>query len=413
MAIKILKSEQVKKLSYNDKKKSLNDGGGLRIVAKKDGRKVWLFKYSFNGKQKDTTLGTFPKVSLAMARTKANEFTNYLEKGEDPLEIKKNKKIEVKHEKLKKIQTIEKITDRYFEIKQHNENLADITIKKLQERIQNHIYPYLSNKKDTSIHDINYDELVKCLSKLENDGKLHSLARIKNLVVSILKYAYTENIINDVETFTKLDMKKFKKQKKSDIRNNPTFTKKEDIKKLYNEILKYNGNKITFYATLFSIHTIQRQGTIITAEWNDIDLDKKIWTIPSSKMKMKRNHILPLSDYIVKLLKELYKITGKRKYIFPNSKDFKHMSNNTVRLALRRMGFTNNEQTPHGFRAMFKTICTENQEQYNLKREYVELVLAHKIYISSSEEQYDRSYNIEDMRYILNWWSNYLENLLD
>jgi integrase len=128
-------------------------------------------------------------------------------------------------------------------------------------------------------------------------------------------------------------------------------------------------------------------------------------------MKGKETHYLPLSNDIINYLKELYLITGTNEYLFPNQQyKNKCMSENTVNNAIRKMGFTNEQQTAHGMRAIFKTVCKENQEKYNLNNEFVEMVLAHKT-AGKVENAYIRAKNIEDKRKIVNWWSEYLENL--
>jgi integrase len=246
---------------------------------------------------------------------------------------------------------------------------------------------------------------------LEKVNKLETLSRIKRALVGIFKFAYTEGIIKDTEIFGKLELKTFKIQK--DIKQNPTLTEQSDIKNLYNSILSYKFGIITKYALLLTIHTAQRQGAIITAKWIDIDFDNKIWCIPSDNMKMKKEHNLPLSDEMIDYLKELYSLTGTGKYLFPNQQHSnRHMSENTVNNAIRKMGFSKEEQTAHGLRAMFKTICKENQEKHNLNNEFVEMVLAHKT-AGAVEQTYNRAKNIEDMRKIVSWWSEYLENLKD
>jgi integrase len=128
-------------------------------------------------------------------------------------------------------------------------------------------------------------------------------------------------------------------------------------------------------------------------------------------MKMKKEHILPLSDTLVEMLKELKEIGISDNYLFPNTQHLNtHMSNNTVNHALRKMGFTKEEQTAHGMRAMFKTVCKENQEEHNLKNEFVERVLAHKT-AGNVEEAYNRADNLKEMRFIVNWYSDYLDEL--
>lgn len=413
MAINILKAEQVKALSYTDAKKSLNDGGGLRIIVKPDNRKIWEFKYTFDGTRRVTSFGTYPNISLAGARAKAKEFREQIEKNINPIENNKEKRQKQKEEQLKKEHTIEKIVNDYLKLKQHNKKLKDITIAKAKGRLENHFYNELKPYKNkTVIHDITFNKVVAFLKKIEDENKLETLFRVKILIIEVFKYAYTEGIIKDTEIFGKLELKNFKTQSKADRRNNPTLTKQDDIKKLYSEILNYKFGVLTKYALLMSIHTAQRQGSIITAKWCDINLDDKVWIIPATQMKMKKEHILPLSDTLVEMLKELKEMGVSNNYLFPNSQHLNtHMSNNTLNHAIRKMGFVKEEQTAHGMRAMFKTVCKEHQEEHNLKNEFVERVLAHKT-AGNVEEAYNRAENLTEMRFIVNWWSDYLDNLI-
>ena len=130
-------------------------------------------------------------------------------------------------------------------------------------------------------------------------------------------------------------------------------------------------------------------------------------------MKVKKEHNLPLSSQMIDYLKELYLLTGTNQYLFPNQQyKNKYMSENTVNNAIRKMEFTKDQQTAHGLRAMFKTVCKENQTKHNLNNEFVERILAHKTE-GAVEGAYNRAKNIEDKRKIVNWWSDYLENLKD
>lgn len=438
MAIEILKAEQVKCLTYKTKEEiahnksvyeleetpkekqkiyliqnSLNDGGGLRLVAKTSIKTIWEYKYTFKGNRKETSFGTFPKVSLANARKKAKEFRRIIEEGNDPIKLNQDVLKNKKSEKEKEKHTIGNIANKYLDKKQHNKNLKDITIRKAQSRLENHFYKYLPHKEKTNIHKISYDKIIAMLEILEADNKLETLTRVKMLIVEVYKYAYTESIIKNTEIFAKLELKSFKIQHKVNVRNNPTLTSTEDIKRLYNAMLNYSYSLYTKYALLFSIHTAQRQGSIISAKWNDIDFDNKVWNIPAEQMKMKKSHTVPLSSEVVGFLEELHNLTGAEVYLFPNSQhQNKHMSNNTVNTALRRMGFTKEEQTAHGLRAMFKTVCKNNQSEHKLGNEFVEMVLAHQT-MGKVEEAYNRAENLKEKRIITNWWSGYLESLKD
>lgn len=185
----ILKAEEVKALKFSNdgNKNSLNDGAGLRIVVKHDNTKVWKFIYTFKGIRKDTSLGTFPKVSLSGARIKAKEFRELIENNIDPLENKKQQKEIQKETKKQKQHQINIIIDRYFEVTQHNKGLAESTVIKTKERLKNHFYLHLKEKEKTIIHNISFDDIVKALQILEKDNKLETLSRIKRVIVNVFK----------------------------------------------------------------------------------------------------------------------------------------------------------------------------------------------------------------------------------
>ena len=413
-----LNDTQLKNVKPREKDYTLSDGNGLQLLIKATGTKLWEIYYlsPITLKRRKTSLGNYPNVTLSNARKKRQEYLNLLVNNIDPIEHFKKIKNDIKEEQSRKKNTIELVANEYLETKKHNKKLKDITIQKAKSRLKTHLYEYLPKKENEAIHSITFKRVIEILKKLEEENKLETLSRVKILLIEIFKYAYVSDIIKDTELFGKLELYNFKSKTKQDTKNNPTLTSEEDIKRLYNDILNYDNNLITKYLMIFTIHTAQRQGSIITAKWCNIDFDKKLWIIPSEQMKMKKEHLLPLSDVLVKYLKELYNLTGDNNYLFPNSQigstrnKYPHISNNTVTKALRLMNYTSEQQTAHGFRAMFKTVCKEHQEEHNLKNEFVEMVLAHQTN-GKVEEAYNRANNVGDMRKIVNWWSEYLENL--
>jgi len=418
-----LSDKKVSSAKPKDKNYTLADGHGLQLLIKTNGSKLWEFIYKspITHKRRKAGLGSYPKLKLIEAREKRTEYQTLINSAIDPIDHFKKIKDEAKEQDKNKIYTIEKVSNDFFELEKNNKGLKEDTIKLSKSRLNNHLFTYLPKKEKTHIKDITYNDTVKALEKLEKINKLETLSRVKLIIIKVFKYAYTESIIKDTELFSKLELKTFKL--KTTVKNNPTLTKKEDIKKLYEDMLFYKNSIIVRYLLIFSIHTAQRQGSIITAKWCDIDFDKKLWVIPRENMKMKKEHTLPLSNITIKYLKELLKVTGNNEYLFPNSQinktrnKYPHISNNTVTNALRVMGYTKEQQTAHGLRAMFKTVCKENQEKVIdennhkiLENEFVEKVLAHKT-DGTVEGAYNRANNIEDMRKVVNWWSSYLEDL--
>ena len=408
-----LNATKLKYLKNEDKNFTLNDGDGLQLLVKNNGKKLWEFRYTspITKKRKKTSLGAYPRISLANARKKKDELILLLIQNIDPIEQKLEEKKERIIEEEKTIYTIEFILEKYFVLKQHNKNIKDTTMDKARARIQNHVFAHLDKKGKTSIFDITFELMVKILEKLERAEKLETLDRVKKIMIEIFKYAYTENIIKEIELFAKLELKTFKKLSKADIKNHPTITDTNTIAKLLKDMKVYNGEMYTRYALLTSIYTAQRQGSIISAQWSDIDFKNNLWVIPASSMKMKREHILPLSTQMITILKDLYQYSGTNKYLFPNTQHKNsHMSNNTVNSALRTMKYPKELIVAHGFRAMFSTICNEHISEHNISYEFIEKALSHqeKDHI---REIYNRAKNLKELKTLMQWYADFLDGL--
>ena len=414
MSLNILKDITIKQAKPKDNDYSLNDGEGLILYVSMDGVKRWIFRYTFNSKRKKSTFGTYPSINLTSARAKRDQYLALLANGIDPNEKTKQIKEDVKKVEAKKVNprtTVKFIFDRYLELKQHNERLKEITTDKATSRLELHFYKYLPQQHATQINDLTYEMIITLLKILENENKLETLGRVKNLIIGVLKYAYAENILDNAELFAKLEVKTFKRVHKQNVRNAPTLTNPTDIQNLILGINNYQGEIYTRYALLFSMHTAQRQGSIISSKWSDIDFENGMWNIPASNMKMKIEHTLPLSTQVLTLLKELKQYTEISEYIFPNFQyKTRHMSENTVNAALRRLGYTKDEIVAHGFRAMFSTICNEHITTHNIPFDVIEKALAHKDK-NEIRATYNRANHMIDLTKLMQWWSDYLDGL--
>lgn len=412
MAHNMLNDRSVKAAKPKDGKAvTLNDGGGLILYVHPTANKQWIFRYTFNGKRKKTTFGSYPAVRLNDARSKRDDYLHLLNQGIDPIAHFKQIKAEQKQSEERKHNpetTIGFLIDKFLALKEQNEGLKEITTRKATSRAEKHIYPYLPDGKNSQIDTLEYDIIISMLQTVEESGKLETLGRLRNLLIGVLKFAYAENVYHNADLITKLEAKTFQRVHKSNVRNAPTLTKRSDIKELMLAIDTYPGEILTKYATLLSIHTAQRQGSIISAKWEEIDLDKKRWIIPAEKMKMKKRHIVPLADQTVAMLKDLQTYTGADGFLFPNTQHRKrHMSENTVNAAMRRMGFSQEKIVAHGFRAMFSTIA---REETNFGHELIESQLAHAVGNEVSQA-YNRADYIEKRAELMQWWADYLDNL--
>ena len=183
-----------------------------------------------------------------------------------------------------------------------------------------------------------------------------------------------------------------------------TLTDPAEIGFLMRSIKAYPFDLMRF-AMLFSIYTAARPGEIRHAEWSEIKND--IWDISAEKMKMKRRHLVPLSRQVKEVLEELRPLTGQGHYLFPTPRDINRpMSENGVRVALRSLGFTKEQITPHGFRAMFSTIA--NEHEFN--RDVIERQLAH-VPDNQIRGAYNHAEYMPQRVKLMQWWADWLDNL--
>jgi integrase len=240
---------------------------------------------------------------------------------------------------------------------------------------------------------------------MQKKGIYESTKKTLNLLERIYKYAiareYAEhNIIADFDKKIVL--------KKKTVRHHPTITDDKTIKLLLNAINNYQGEIVTKYALKIIPYLALRPIELRSMKWEYINFKDNIIVIPADKMKMRGDHIVPITSTVMQFLKELQEHTGDKAYLFPNViyKD-RYMSENTINTALRRMGFTKDEIVSHGFRSMFSTIAHEKSD---FKHEVIETQLAHSIGNSVSQA-YNRAKYLDERVELMQWWSNYLDEV--
>jgi integrase len=188
-----------------------------------------------------------------------------------------------------------------------------------------------------------------------------------------------------------------------------TMTNTKEIGGLLRAIEDYTGDTVVRAALKLSPYVMLRPGELRSAEWSEIDFENKLWKIPAEKMKMKKPHIIPLSGQVIAILQDIHQVTGRWRYVFPSlrTKD-RPISNNTINGALRRMGFTKDEMTAHGFRAMASTLLHEN----NFESTIIEVQLAHAER-NKVKAAYNHAEYLPQRTEMMTWWANYLDKLRD
>jgi integrase len=191
-------------------------------------------------------------------------------------------------------------------------------------------------------------------------------------------------------------------------KHHAAITDPKEVAPLLRALDGYSGHFVVKCALRLAPMFFVRPGELQHAEWVEMDIDEAAWNIPAHKMKMKQAHIVPLSRQAIEILIELKQLTGASKYVFPSGRSFaRPMSNNALLAALRRMGFDKNTMTPHGFRAMARTIL---DEVLHVRPDFIEHQLAHAV-IDPNGRAYNRTTHLVERRKMMQTWADYLDGL--
>jgi len=390
-----LTATQVKQAKPKEKAYKLSDGAGLFLLINPKGAKYWRYKYRYAGKEKALALGVYPEVSLKQAREKHQEARLKLSQGIDPSEIRKVEKL-TRH--LASAESFEAIATEWFN------QLMPEKSKSYQERTQRilrkDLFPVLGNR---SIKAITSPELLAALRRIEARGANDIAHRAKQTSGQIFRYAVATG---RAERDPSGDLKGALKPRNK--KHHAAITDPKEVGRLLVAIDSFEGTQVVKTALRLSPILFQRPGEIRNMEWDEIDWEQKRWELPAEKMKMKLPHIVPLSKQALSLLEELYPLTGRGKYAFPSARGrSRALSENGVRTALRTIGYTNDQITPHGFRAMARTIL---DEVLGYRVDWIEHQLAHAVK-DPNGRAYNRTSHLEARAKMMQDWSDYLDQL--
>ncbi len=384
----------VRKAKPSSKQKKLTDGRGLFLLLHPNGSKYWRMKYRLMGKEKLLAIGVWPEVSLIAAREKRNEAKQLLKSGKDPSAAKKNLKL---NKRVAQSNTFGLVTEEWLEVKQ--KEWKSPYFDDVRSSIEIHLLPDLGQR---PIEDITSSEILSVLKKIEEQGKLEVASRSRQKCGAIFTYANlkqlcTNNPVSNLKgALASPKKKKFNYLSPKDL---PQFLVKLD---------EYDGAIITKLALRFVLLTFARTVEIRFANWNEFDLEDEepIWRIPEEKMKMCREHVVPLSSQALVVLKEVRRFTQGDKYVFhqlnnPN----KPMSENTMLYAMYRMGY-HSRATVHGLRATMSTLLNEKGHNPDV----IEHLLSHQD-SNKVRGAYNRAEYLSERRITLQWLADHLDSL--
>ncbi|MEL5546738.1 tyrosine-type recombinase/integrase [Serratia nevei] len=383
---------KVKSAKPTEKAYKLTDGGGMYLLVKPNGSKYWRLKYRFVGKEKMLSIGVYPDVSLADARQKRDEARKVLAAGGDPGEVKKADKLA---QKLSTENTFEAIAREWHKQKADRWSLR--YRDEIIDTFEKDIFPYLGRR---PIAEIKPMELLETLRRLEKRGALEKMRKVRQRCGEVFRYAIVTgraeyNPAPDLATALATPKK-----------THFPFLTAEELPYFIKDLAGYTGSVITKTATQIIMQTGVRTQELRFARWEDIDFDKRLWEIPPEVMKMKRPHIVPMSDQVVELFQSLKPITGMYPLVFIGRNDrTKPISKESVNQVIELLGYKG-RLTGHGFRHTMSTILHEQ----GFNSVWIETQLAH-VDKNAIRGTYNHAHYLEGRREMMQWYGDYIDGL--
>ncbi len=381
----------IRKAKPEAKQRKLFDERGLFLLVKPNGGKWWRFKYRFDGKEKQLSLGVYPDVSLKDARDRRDDARKLVANGIDPSENRKA-------EKLTKGggNCFEAVAREWYA--KYSTNWSANHGGRIIRRLERDIFPWIGDK---PIAVVNAPELLSVIQRIEKRGALETAHRALGNCGQVFRYAVATG---RAERDPSGDLRGALPPAKGE--HFAAVTEPKQVAEILRAIDGYEGSLIVGCALRLAPLVFVRPGELRNAEWADIDFDKLEWRYRVTKTDSQ--HIVPLSRQAVEILKEIQPLTGNGRYVFPGarSKD-RPMSDNAILAAMRRMGISKEEMSGHGFRAMARTIL---DEVLGVRPDFIEHQLAHAVR-DPNGRAYNRTAHLPERKKMMQDWSDYLDKL--
>lgn len=378
-----------------DKSYKLADGDGLFLLVTPAGGKWWRFRYRFGGKEKLLSFGTYPEVSLSDAREKRANARKQVAAGINPGAVRKAQKAAITAQTEHSFEAVAREWHGRFSPAWATGH-AHTTMR----RMERDLFPWVGAR---PVGELKAFEILTALRRVEERGALETAHRVRTIAGQVLRYAVATG---RAERDPTSDLKgALPSPQKTHL---AAMTEPAKVADLLRAIDGYEGGFVVKCALRLAPMLFVRPGELRRAEWAEIDLSAAQWNIPAERMKMKLPHIVPLSTQAVEVLNELKALTGGSRYVFPCGRSFaRPMSNNAINAALRRMGYSKDEMTGHGFRAMARTIL---DEVLQVRPDFIEHQLAHAVR-DPNGRAYNRTAHLAERRKMMQQWADYLNGL--
>jgi integrase len=385
---------KVRTAKPTDKNYKLSDEKGLHLLVKPSGGKYWRLKYRIDNKEKLMALGVYPDTTLTSARGKRDAARALLANGIDPMD---NKRAVKAAKQAASSNSFEVVANEWLSRRGETSEGND---KRLHNLLHKDLFPWLGSR---PVDEITPVDLLKTVRRVEDRGAIETAHRAMQYVGLIYRYAVaTGRVERDISADLKGALKTTK------TKHFASITTPKEVAKLLVAIDQYNGTPVVHAAMKLSPLLFCRPGELRHLEWSEVNWEESHIEIPGHKMKMGQPHIIPLCRQAIEILKDLQPITARSLYIFPSARGASRpLSENGVRTALRNIGYTNEQMTPHGFRAMARTLLDEVLE---VPVEWIEQQLAHAVR-DANGRAYNRTRHLKQRKEMMQRWGDYLDQL--
>jgi integrase len=386
-----LNDPQIRKAKSGEKPIKLTDGKGLYLLLTVSGSKLWRFDYRFLGKRKTLALGSYPEVSLAKARERTAEAREKVADGIDPSDERRAAKVALGD-------TFRAVSQAWYD---NNKNSAEPATRNKWLFLLEHAYSELADKPCRSISAA---DLVRMVRQINDQGLAETARRAFALSGRVFRYAVAHSLA-DRDPSRDVSLRDILPPQT--VEHHASVTDPNAVGALLRAIRGYEGRLPTRLAMELAALVFVRPGELRMAEWAELDAERAEWRIPAARMKMREQHLVPLSRQALAVLDELRPITGDGKFLFPSERtNARAMSENTINAALRRLGYSTDDMTGHGFRSMASTLLHE----LGFTHAVIERQLAH-----AERNKVSAAYNfaeyLPERKAMMQQWADYLDKL--
>lgn len=388
-----LTNNEILKAKPREKDFTLHDGDGLFLLVKTTGKKLWRFRYQRpnSGNRTNLSLGSYPALTLATARQIRDQHLTTLAQGVDP---QQQQELASEQRQIELDSIFSTVAANWFQIK--SRSVTEDYAKDIWRSLDKDVFPVIGS---IPVQEIKARAIVEALEPIKARGALETVRRLVQRVNEIMIYAVNTGLI-DANPASGVGMA-FEKPKKQ---NMPTL-RPEELPNLMRSLIMSNLSVPTRCLIEWQLLTLVRPSEASGTRWAEIDLDAKLWTIPTERMKAKREHIVPLSAQALNILEVMKPISAHREFVFPSRNDPKQpMNSQTANAALKRMGY-GGKLVAHGLRSIASTAL--NEEGFN--PDVIEAALAHSDK-NEVRKAYNRSIYLEQRKELMAWWGCVVNN---